>query len=98
MALVHKTYIKKVEYYDAKRFGVCTNSVKNYEHRFARYNEYGVLFELSNPFQFLGHGIEFGAGLIVKNEEVWVSFGREDVSAYIGKINLEAVMGMLRSV
>jgi len=98
LALVHKTYIKKVEYYDAKRFGVCTNSVKNYEHRFARYNEYGVLFELSNPFQFLGHGIEFGAGLIVKNDEVWVSFGREDISAYIGKINLQAVMGMLRSV
>lgn len=98
LALIHKTYIKKVEYYDAKRFGVCTNSVKNYEHRFARYNEYGVLFELSEPFQFLGHGVEFGAGLIVKNDEVWVSFGREDISAHVGKIKLEAVMSMLRSV
>jgi hypothetical protein len=98
LALVHKTYVKKVEYYDAKRFGVCTNSVKNYEHRFARYNEYGVLFELSNPFQFLGHGVEFGAGLIIKNDEVWVSFGREDVSAHVGKIKLETVMKMLREV
>jgi hypothetical protein len=98
LALVHKTYIKKVEYYDAKRFGVCTNSVKNYEHRFARYNEYGVLFELSKPFQFLGHGVEFGAGLIIKNDEVWVSFGREDVSAHIGQIKLEAVINMLEKV
>jgi hypothetical protein len=98
LALVHKTYFKKVEYYDAKRFGICTNSVKNYEHRFARYNEYGVLFELSSPFQFLGHGVEFGAGLIVKNDEVWVSFGREDVSSHIGKIKLETVLNMLKEV
>ena len=98
LALVHKTYSKKVEYFDSNRFGICTNSVKNYEHRFARYNEYGVLFQLSPPFQFLGNGIEFGAGLIVKNDEVWVSFGREDVSSHIGKIKLEAVMEMLREV
>jgi hypothetical protein len=98
LALVHKTYVKKVEYYDSNRFGVCTNSVKNYEHRFARYNEYGVLFQLSEPFQFLGHGIEFGAGLIVKNDEVWVSFGKEDISSHIGKIKLETVMEMLKEV
>jgi predicted GH43/DUF377 family glycosyl hydrolase len=98
IALVHKTHVKKIEVYDPLRFGMCTYPIKNYEHLFARYNEYGVLFAISPPFQFLSSGIEFGAGLVVKNDEVWVSFGKEDVSAHVGKIKLETVMSMLKEV
>lgn len=99
LALVHKTtHVKKGMMFDPRRFAMVNIVLRDYEHLFARYNEYGVLLQISPSFQFLGKGIEFGAGLIVKNEEVLVSFGREDVSAHIGKIKLETVMEMLREV
>lgn len=98
LAVAHKTYIKKIEYFSSRRFGVVWAEIRNYEHRFARYNQWGKLFQMSEPFQFIGGGIEFAAGLVVLDGKVLVSFGKEDVSSHLASIELTKVMEMLRDV
>jgi hypothetical protein len=98
LAIGHKTYIKKIEYFSSRRFGVVGAELRNYEHRFARYDYYGKLIQLSEPFQFISGGIEFAAGLVVLDNQVVVSFGKNDVASYLASINLDKVMEMLRDV
>lgn len=98
LAVAHRTYIKKIEYFCSRRFGVVHGETRNYEHRFARYNQWGKLFQMSDPFQFISEGVEFAAGLVVLDDKVLVSFGREDVSSHLASIELSKVMEMLRDV
>lgn len=98
LAIVHKTMADKFQYYDPNRFGVVSSEKRNYEHRFARYDCEGRLFQLSDPFQFIGYGIEFAAGLVIVGEDVLVSFGKNDASSYLAKISFSKVMSMLRYV
>lgn len=98
LAIVHKTYAKKIEYFCSRRFGVVSGELRNYEHRFARYNQWGKLFQLSEPFQFISEGVEFASGLVVLDDKVLVSFGKEDVASYLASIKLSKVMEMLRDV
>ena len=98
LAIGHKTYIKKIEYFCSRRFGVVGAELRNYEHRFARYDYYGKLIQLSKPFQFISGGIEFAAGLVVLDNQVVVSFGKNDAASYLASINLDKVMEMLRDV
>ena len=98
LAITHRTYVKKIEYFSSRKFGVVEAELRNYEHQFARYNEWGKLFQVSEPFQFISPGIEFAAGLVVVGDKVLVSFGREDVSSHLASIELKKVMEMLRDV
>lgn len=98
LAIAHKTYIKKIEYFSSRKFGVVEAELRNYEHRFVRYNQWGKLFQMSEPFQFISGGIEFAAGLVVLDDKVLVSFGKEDVSSHLASIELNKVMEMLRDV
>ena len=98
LAIVHKTYIKKIEYFSSRRFGVVHAEVRNYEHRFARYDYQGKLFQVSPPFQFIEKGIEFAAGLVVLGGQVVVSFGKNDAASYLASIELDKAMDMLRDV
>jgi hypothetical protein len=98
LAIVHKTYIKKTEYFSSRRFGVVQAEIRNYEHRFARYDNQGRLFQLSPPFQFIGPGVEFAAGLVVLGEQVVVSFGKNDMASYLASIELSTTMSILRDV
>ena len=96
LALTHKTYVKWIEFYDSKSFGIKKSHIRDYAHYFARYDCNGILFEMSTPFRFVGRGVEFGAGLVVKNGDVIVSFGKDDASSYVGKITLKAVLENLK--
>lgn len=98
LGLTHKTFIKWINFYDTKSFGVKKSHIRDYHHYFVRYDFYGTLIEMSPAFKFLSSGVEFGAGLIVKNEEVIVSFGKNDVSSYLGKIDLKSVLEVLERV
>lgn len=98
LAIGHKTYIKKIEYFSSTRFGVVGAELRNYEHRFARYDYHGKLIQISEPFQFISGGIEFAAGLVVLGDQVVVSFGKNDVACYLASIELDKVMEMLRDV
>lgn len=95
IGLTHKTFVKWINFYDAKSFGVKKSHIRDYHHYFVRYDFTGKIVEISPAFKFINSGVEFGAGLIIKNDEVIVSFGRNDRTAYIGKINLKSVLNIL---
>ena len=98
LSLSHKTFVKWVNYYDAKSFGYVKNHVRNYYHYFVRYDYFGKIIQMSPPFKFLDSNVEFGSGLIVKNKDVIVSFGENDRTAYLGKIGLEQVLNIMEEV
>lgn len=98
LGLTHKTFIKWINFYDSKSFGVKKSHIRDYHHYFVRYDCTGRLIEISPAFKFLSSGVEFGAGLIVKDKDVIVSFGRNDRISYFGKITLESVLSILKEV
>jgi hypothetical protein len=86
LAVMHKLWSNTYEVYSKERFGVVTAKYKDYYHYFTRFDEHGALIELSQPFQFISAGIEFAAGLVEKDDNYIISFGKEDVSSHLGII------------
>jgi hypothetical protein len=95
LAIIHRAYMEVVEKYNPKVFGTVFVNLRHYTHCFVRYSNDGTLIQISPQFYFKEFGIEFAAGLVVKNEDVVVSFGYRDVASYLGKIKLSKVMELL---
>lgn len=98
LAVVHKTYVKTYDLWDSKTFSKRERIIKTYAHMFARYDENGAIIALSDEFSFVEPGIEFAAGLIVKGDDVVVSFGFRDAASCVGVISFDKVMGMLKEL
>jgi hypothetical protein len=98
LGITHRTFVKWINYYDAPSFGYKKSHVRNYYHYFVRYDYQGKIIEMSRAFKFLNSGVEFGAGLIVKNGEVIISFGENDCTAYFGTITLKSVINFMEKV
>lgn len=56
---------------------------RRYVHKFVTVSADGAPRRSSPYFVFLGHGIEFAAGLVIVDGRVLVAFGREDEEAWI---------------
>lgn len=95
LALVHKAYMENIYRYNPRIFGNHFAKVRSYTHCFARYDQFGRLIQLSPEFVFESLGIEFGAGLVVSEGDVIVSYGYKDVASYLGKIELTKVLEIL---
>jgi hypothetical protein len=98
LAIIHETFIKKINVYSARHFGYRDKIIRTYLHKFATYDKTGKLVELSDPFTFEGNNIEFAAGLVLSGDDVIISYGYKDVAAYLGKIKLNIVIEMLKEV
>jgi hypothetical protein len=92
LSLMHKCYVDKVYAYNPRTFGTMKTFNRDYVHLFVRYDEFGKIIGMSHDFHFNGPGIEFGSGLVVADDMVYVSFGVKDLVSYFGKITLEKVM------
>lgn len=98
LALVHFAHKQVVERYNPRLFGTEYAKTRRYTHAFARYSEDGTLVGLSRQFVFENFKIEFGAGLVVKDDDVVVSYGKQDVASYLGKIRLHDVLELIEEV
>lgn len=98
LAVIHEAIIKDVYMYLPRYFSYRTVKVRNYVHKFARYSSSGKLTGLSRPFTFTDARIEFAAGLAIKDEELYVSYGHQDVASYMAKIKLNKAMEMIEDV
>lgn len=98
LAICHRMYAKVIRFWDPRSFAVRDSALRNYTHLFVKYSERGVVTHVSDEFQFLDRGIEFAAGILVKDEIVHVSFGSKDVSSHIADIPLSTVLDMLKEV
>jgi hypothetical protein len=98
LAVVHRMVGENFTIWDSTKFTYVQAQNRNYIHYFARYDKYGSLFALSPGFQFIDRGVEFAAGLVEKDENFLVSFGRGDVNANIATLTKKSVMEMLSLV
>jgi hypothetical protein len=66
-----------------------------YLHRFIAFDKEFRILGISPPFTFLNRGVEFAAGLSIRDESVYVSFGSKDMEAWVVKMPLDRVMKLL---
>jgi len=73
---------------------------KRYLHRFVMYNSLGQLSEYSEPFYFLSLGVEFAAGIArnPRNDNILVSFGKNDSQSWIASFDPDEIRHMLKAV
>lgn len=69
-----------------------------YFHRFFLLDKEFNVIKISDSFNFLTGNIEFATGLVVKDEEVYISFGFQDNSAYLLKTNINFIYSLLKDV
>lgn len=98
LAVCHRTYFKNETVWVPTTFGTKNVNLRDYHHYFVRYDKDGTIQSLSKPFQFVSPGVEFAAGLVIKDKKVYVSFGRADVSSHIAELALETVLESLHPV
>jgi hypothetical protein len=98
LSVMHRTYFKKEAVWVPTTFGMQNATLRDYHHFFVRFDKYGTPVSVSNPFQFHKPGVEFAAGIVVKDKKVYVSFGREDVSSHIAILPLDTVLKSLQDV
>jgi hypothetical protein len=98
LAVVHRLHTRAAREYSATRMATVDVTYKNYHHFFARYDEYGKMIELSDPFQFLSTGVEFAAGLVKMNDNYVISFGKKDIASYVAVLPISRVMRSLNRI
>lgn len=69
-----------------------------YYHRFFLLDKEFNVIKISDDFNFLTGNIEFATGLVVRNNEVYISFGFQDNSAFLLKTSIEVINKLLVDV
>jgi hypothetical protein len=98
LAIVHRNYEAKYNWYQPEVFGVIEGTIRNYSHCFVRYDWEGRIIQYSEPFQFISPGVEFAAGLVEHENDLIISFGKQDSSSYIAKISKNKILSILKDV
>jgi hypothetical protein len=96
LALCHRTYIKKNSYYNPRTFGTHEGSERTYTHSFVELDSDLVVKAASKEFFLVSRGIEFGTGLLELEDELLLSFGRNDEESWFGKISKLKVKKLLK--
>jgi hypothetical protein len=98
LAVTHRMFGKAGTTYMPQTFGTVDSYIRNYVHYFTHYDSQGIIIGLSSGFQFYRPGVEFAAGIVKKDRDLLISFGREDVSSHIAVMPYDIVMKSLKPV
>jgi hypothetical protein len=99
LAIMHHLAIRKGQQkFLRDRFIYVDDVQKIYMHYFVRIDEHGTIVEISDPFHFISRGIEFAAGIVEKDDNYVISFGKDDVSSHVGIIPCNKVKKLLKKV
>lgn len=98
LGVMHRLYVTKKMAFVMTEFGMREAVHKNYHHFFVRFSEDGWPIEISEPFQFVSEGIEFAAGIVEKDGNYVISFGKDDVSSHLGIISTSKVKRLLKKI
>lgn len=63
-----------------------------YKHRFVLYNKNFNLLRASKQFTFFDGSTEFGNGIVLDNDRLFISFGLQDTGAFICSTNINNIM------
>ena len=97
LGIIHQLHYKIYGAMSPSTFGAL-QSIRQYTHRFVRYNNNYEITHVSPKFVFLEDGIEFAAGLTEHNGKYVLSLGRSDRYSFIVTINKQKVLDMLEEV
>jgi hypothetical protein len=75
-----------------------TTKIRNYSHRFVRYNKDLKPIQCSDSFIFVKEGIEFASGIAPTKNGFVISLGRSDLAAYISTISKENLLATLKDL
>lgn len=98
LTVMHKLWISRSKGYSPNNFGMIDFVIKNYGHYFVRFDRFGSIVECSGAFQFLGPGIEFVGGMVEMDDNIVISFGREDVSSHAAIVPKKQALAMMKPV
>lgn len=98
LAVVHQVDVDESRKINPRTFGVEVLVVRDYWHRFVRYDSNGRLIEHSDQFIFESTGIEYAAGLVEHGEDLVISYGKKDCASYLARVPKSTVVGMLNKV
>lgn len=98
LAVMHRTFAVKSRNWDARAFGHTDNYLRNYAHYFVQFDSRGFITAMTPGFQFHKPGVEFCSGLVEKDGQMYISFGREDVSSHIAVLPKSVVTKSLEPV
>ena len=98
IAVLHKKYLNREQQVSRVTFSTELQNKMNYVHYFGRYDRKGNLLEISKPFIFFKHGVEFAAGIVMKDKNFLISFGRNDVSSHIAVMPVRTVFESLQPI
>lgn len=96
ITIMHKLWIKKSKGYSQNRFSMVEWVHKNYGHYFVRFDKFGSIIEMSEAFQFISPGIEFVGGMVEKDGNFVISFGKDDVSSHLAVYPKSHVVRMMK--
>lgn len=99
LSVVHHTYSRLVANdYDPNNSSATASRIRTYTHRFVRYGSSGSVLEYSPEFYFDGPGVEFAAGMTLLDDELLISYGKDDCSANLARIPLSVALDLLTPI
>lgn len=98
VSIMHKLWTKRVHGHSPNAFGIIEGLDKNYSHYFVRFDRFGQLIEMSKGFQFISRGIEFVGGMVEKDDNFVISFGKNDVSSHLAIVPKNQVFKMMSPI
>ncbi len=97
VGLVHEIYSVVVRGANPVTFS-STTKIRNYSHRFVRYNKDLKPIQCSNNFIFVKEGIEFASGIAPTKDGFVISLGRSDLASYVATISKENLLATLKDL
>lgn len=97
ICLIHQTYFRISPLSMNSATFAPIQSMRQYTHRFVRYDSDYKIISYSDQFVFVKEGIEFASGIAPTDNGYVISFGRSDVAYYIATINREDALKTLRN-
>lgn len=98
LGMMHSLRIRKTQKFSGSTFGIVEYVEKYYEHYVMRFSNEGWATEISEPFVFVSPGIEFANGVIIKDNRLVISFGKDDVSSHLAIIDFEKILKIMKSI
>jgi hypothetical protein len=98
LSLVHTVYMKKFDEFNKNTYSITHAVQRRYTHQFIRFDSYGKAIELSREFFFEEFDVEFAVGLVQKEDQYVITYGRKDQSAHMAVIHKGTVMNMLEPI
>lgn len=97
IGVIHEVYPVVVRGFNAVTFSSSTK-VRNYNHRFVRYDKNLKPIQCSDNFIFVKEGIEFASGISPTKDGFVISFGRSDLASYVATISKDNLMKTLKDL